>query len=58
MIQSNIPADPAIHELAIRLARKCRGIVQACLREEERSEADRCFYEIIREGLEELKAKK
>jgi hypothetical protein len=48
------PADPAIHEAAIRMARRCRFIVQACLREEEWGEADREFYLVIREELESL----
>jgi hypothetical protein len=56
MIQTNTPADPHVHQLAVRLARACRNIVQACLREEVRSEGDRGFYEVIREGLEEMKA--
>ena len=52
MIRQDGPADPAVHELAMRLARQCRHIIQACLREEEWPEADREFYLIIREGLE------
>ena len=52
MIRQDAPADPAMHELAMRLARQCRRIVQACLREEEWPEADREFYLVIREGLE------
>ena len=55
MIQQNAACDPAIHNLAVRLARKCRNIVQACLREEEWGDADRAFYEVIREGLEQVK---
>jgi hypothetical protein len=53
MIRQNAPADPAVHELAMRLARQCRRIVQSCLREEEWPEADREFYAVIREGLEQ-----
>jgi hypothetical protein len=52
MIRQDVPADPAVHELALRLARRCRHIIQACLREEEWQDADREFYLIIREGLE------
>jgi hypothetical protein len=52
MIRLNASADPAVHELAVRLARQCRNIVQACLREEEWSEADREFYLVMRQGLE------
>ena len=50
----NQSADPHVHQLAIRLARACRHIVQACLREEEWGEADREFYKIIRPGLEDM----
>ncbi len=48
MIQANVPCDPVIHDAAIRIARRCRHIVQACLREEEWLEADREFYAIAR----------
>lgn len=50
--------DPATHEAAIRIARRCRNVVQACLREEEWSEADREFYRVAREELEAIKARK
>ncbi len=53
----NKPADEAIHTWSIRLARQCRFIIQACLREEEWADADREFYRIIRQGLEDFKAK-
>ena len=48
----NEPADPHVHDLAIRLARECRRIVQACLREEEWPDADRealrtAFYGLL-----------
>jgi hypothetical protein len=52
MIPTNQPADPAIHAAAIRIALGCRHVVQACLREEEWSEADREFYQIARAELE------
>ncbi len=47
--------DPAIHSLAIRLARQCRNIIQSCLREEEWRDADTEFYRVIRAGLEEYR---
>jgi hypothetical protein len=56
VIAENQPADPAVHALSIRLARQCRWLVQACLREEEWAEADREFYRVIRAGLEEFQA--
>jgi hypothetical protein len=45
------PVDPDTHALALRLARACRHVVQACLREEEWADADREFYAIIFMGL-------
>jgi hypothetical protein len=51
-------ADPAVHVAAIRIARRCRFTVQACLREEEWSDADREFYVIAREEMEALLAEK
>ncbi len=38
-------------EAAWRIAKECRGIVQACLREEEWPDADREFFGVIRAGL-------
>jgi len=46
-------ADGWIHESAIRIARRCRHIIQACLREEEWPDADQEFYLVAREILEE-----
>jgi hypothetical protein len=54
MIESNVPADPQVHARAIMPARKCRHVIQAILREEERGDADREFYLIILEGPEDL----
>ena len=42
-----------LHALAKRMARGCRHVVQACLREEEWRNADLEFYAIILAGLEE-----
>ncbi len=58
MMNFNQPTSPAIHETAIRIARGCRRIVQACLREEEWDEADREFYLVAREELESFQADK
>jgi hypothetical protein len=49
-------ADPRVHKAAIRIARRCRHVVQACLREEEWAEADREFYKVARQELDALKA--
>jgi hypothetical protein len=53
MFVDSQPADPGIHAAAIRMARRCRNIVQACLREEEWADADREFYRVCREELEQ-----
>jgi len=55
VIQTNRPCDAHVHAMAIRMTRACRNIIQAVLREEEWGEADREFYLIIREGLEDLR---
>lgn len=52
MFIDSAPADPRIHEAAMRLAKACRHVIQAVLREEEWRDADEAFYRIIREGLE------
>jgi hypothetical protein len=52
MFVESQPADTRVHESAIRIARRCRFTVQACLREEEWADADREFYVIAREELE------
>jgi hypothetical protein len=38
--------EPETHQLALRIARRCVFIVQACLREEEVLVAVREFYEV------------
>ena len=52
MFVSSRSADPVIHDAAVKMARRCRWIIQACLREEEWGDADLEFYIVIREGLE------
>jgi hypothetical protein len=54
MFIANQPADPKIHEAAIRIARRGRWLIQGCLRQEEWGDADREFYLVIREELERL----
>jgi hypothetical protein len=58
MINNNQPCDPRIHEAAVWLARKCVHIIRAVLREEEVIEATRSFYSVIREGIEEMNARR
>lgn len=48
-------ADPAVHALAIRIARKCVWVIQAVLREEERALAVNEFYRVVREEIEKPK---
>jgi hypothetical protein len=52
MFVSSQAADQVIHDAAVKMARRCRWLIQACLREEEWGDADREFYLVIREGLE------
>ena len=52
MYIENQPTDARTHETAIRIARRCRNIIQAVLREEEWADADREFYRVAREELE------
>ena len=54
MYQEHLPTDARTHEVAIRIARRCRFTVQTCLREEEWGDADREFYRICREELAAL----
>jgi hypothetical protein len=56
MIVESQAADPRTHEVAIRIARRCRTIVQACLREEEWADADREFYKVARDELDALRS--
>lgn len=55
MFIENQATDRRTHETAIGLARKCRHVIQAVLREEEWADADLEFYRIIRKGLEEYR---
>ena len=50
------PTDARTHEAAVRIARRCVGILRAVLREEEVVEATRAFYQIARDELENWKA--
>lgn len=52
MLQSHQSTDLAVHELCVRIARKCVWVIQAVLREEERIEAVREFYRVCREELD------
>lgn len=56
MFIDNRPTDARTHEAAIRIARRCRHVIQAVLREEEWADADLEFYRIARAEIEGLKA--
>jgi hypothetical protein len=58
MIVEDRPADPRVHAAAIRIARRCRWKIQACLREEEWGDADCEFYVIARAEVEALLAER
>jgi hypothetical protein len=47
-------ASDAADKVAWRIAQECRGIVQACLREEEWQDADREFFSVVAKGIAEL----
>jgi hypothetical protein len=51
MLPAHLPTDARTHETAIRIARRCRHVIQACLREDEWADADQEFYRICREEL-------
>ncbi len=42
-----------LHKSALRMARQCRRIIQACLREEEWHDADEEFYAVILAGMKD-----
>lgn len=56
MIQQNSPANPEIHKAACIIAKRCRNVIQACLREDEWRLADEEFYRVCREVMDELAA--
>jgi hypothetical protein len=52
MLQSHRSTDAALHDLSIKLARRCTSIIEPLLRQEEISECLREMYVAIREELE------
>jgi hypothetical protein len=55
MFLENGPADPRVHDAAMRIAKRL-WVIQAILREEERGDALREAYMIARQELEALNA--
>jgi hypothetical protein len=45
-------ADPAVHALCVRIAKRCVWVIQAVLREDERHLAVNEFYRVCREELD------
>jgi hypothetical protein len=52
MLIENQSANPAVHALCIKIAKRCVWIIQAVLREEERGLALNEFYRVCREELD------
>jgi hypothetical protein len=52
--QSLKQKDALLPAAALRMARRCRHIVQGCLREEEWADADAEFYSVILEELQQV----
>ena len=52
MLIDSQAADPAVHALSVRIARRCVWIIQSVLRDEERGDAAREFYRVCREEIE------
>ena len=52
MYLENQSADPAVHRLAITIAKRCVYIIQAVLRDDERALAANEFYRVVREEIE------
>ena len=46
-------AMPSHEQIAIKVARRCREIIQTCLREEEWADAEEEFRRLILAGLQE-----
>ncbi len=57
MIIESQAADPATHAAAARIARRCVGIIEPLLRQEEKPEAAREFYIVAREELEAFRGR-
>ena len=55
MVIESQAADPALHAAAVRISRRCVGIIERLLRQEEKPEAAREFYIVAREELEEYR---
>lgn len=45
-------ANPAVHNLSVRIAKRCVWVIQGVLREEERALAVNEFYRVCRKEIE------
>ncbi len=52
MLIEHKSANPAVHALCVKIARRCVWIIQAVLREEERHLAAQEFYRVCREEID------
>jgi hypothetical protein len=57
MFVENLPTDANTQKTATDIAKRCRFIVQGCLREEEWGDAETEFYRVVREELERFRAR-
>jgi hypothetical protein len=49
--------DDELQKLAVRLAKRCRRIIQSCLRVEEWPDVDDEFCDVILAGLQQVNGK-
>jgi hypothetical protein len=54
MFVESASCDPVIHATAVRISRRCVGIIEPLLRQEEKPEAAREFYIVVRDELEKM----
>ncbi len=52
MFIENQSVNPAVHNICIKIAKRCVWIIQAVLREDERAIACNEFYRICREEID------
>jgi hypothetical protein len=52
MLVENQSADPAVHALCVKIAKRCVWVIQSVLRDEERTLAVNEFYRVCREELD------
>jgi hypothetical protein len=58
MVVESASCDPVIHAAAVRISRRCVGIIEPLLRQEEKPEAAREFYLVARDELERMRERR